>query len=265
MSESIELTDKEVLTLIKNKKEIEVSISDQYKFLDRSKSNNVVTKEKMFFLIERDYLNQITINDTENTVKTYANLILYFLSNNNDGKVYKITMKIPCILSLNFSYYFKDGDNIVFVLEENMKIFKSNLYQNDVEVASSTFSTTINGKVNDIPKLDYDKLPVFLSDVLENNEIKGNISLPLEILISGLCRSSTDNSVEFRHIVKKNEYAYDRFNMINIREVPRNNSAFSAISSENISEGLITTLINNKSTGKNRLSPMESIALNKFR
>lgn len=258
----LELTREEVLSIIKDKKYKKPNPDSLFKLLTR-KPNEVIINEKVYFIIDRDYLNQIEINEVDNFIKSYATLELFFIK---ESEVYKVDMKIPYILEINFTEYFKSGDSVIFILEENSSLFRNNLYQNNIETASNTFSSVINGKINDIMKMNYDELPKFLLTALEENEAKGHPMLPLEILFSALCRDASDSSQEFRHTIKSySDLRYDKFQMINIREVPRNNSAFSAISSENISEGLITTIVNNKTNTNNRLSPMEAIALNKLK
>lgn len=253
------LNDEDVANLIRVKKVLE-GANIKNRLLIQSK-DSVKVLSKVYIPIEKDFLNQVEINESEKTFKTYANLLLYFL---NDSKVYKISMKINFILTMNYTHIFKERDVFYFVLESNNELFKSNFYERSVDTAYAVFSTTINGKINDVQKLPYEELSNSLLDTLENNEIGGNMSLPIEIMIAGLCRNKKDVSKEFRLSATMNNGSPDNFQMINIREIPRNTSSFSAISSENITEGLITTIGNSKKGSSRKISPLESIALNKF-
>lgn len=253
------LNDEDVSNLIRANKVIS-GYENKHKLLKQSK-DLVSVLSKVYIPIEKDFLNQVEINDSDKTFKTYANLLLFFLS---DSKVYKISMKINFILTMNYSYVFKERDIYYFVLESNNELFKSNFYERSVDTAYAVFSSTINGKINDVQKMNYEDLPMSVIDTLENNEIGGNMLLPIEIMVAGLCRNKIDVSKEFRLSANMGNGSADKFQMINIREIPRNTSSFSAISSENITEGLITTIGNSKKGNSKRISPLESIALNKF-
>lgn len=254
------LTNEDVSNLIRTKKVLETDSIIRSNLL-KQYNNSVRILKKVYVPIEKEFINQVTINEAEKTFKTYANLILYFVSGT---KLYKVSMKINFILTMNYSSIYKESDMYYFILDENTDLFKSNFYERSVDTAYSVFSSTINGKVNEVQKLPYSELALSLIDTLENNEIGGNMLLPIEIMIAGLCRNKNDVSKEFRFSASESKDSSDNFQMINIREIPRNTSSFSAISSENITEGLITTIGNSKKGNARTISPLESIALNKF-
>ena len=116
----------------------------------------------------------------------------------------------------------------------------------------------LSGKFNDIAPRNYGALLPSLMKIMDDNEIGGHASIEYELLFSELVRSTRDETIKFRLIGNENSLAHD-FKMINVRDVPRMQSPFAAISSENIQKSLVK-LINNKDK-ENMLSPMEQISL----
>lgn len=101
----------------------------------------------------------------------------------------------------------------------------------------------------------YDKLQDYF---LKNIQLTGNgydVSLQLiGVVFSELCRSSKSTDTPFR-LSKTNDMT--DYRMCNIREIPRNVSPFTALTSETWDEAVINSII----TKSNKESPLEKIMM----
>lgn len=96
-------------------------------------------------------------------------------------------------------------------------------------------------------------------DALNTNKVnlKSN-SLTYELIISELCRAKSDIEVPYRKSLKKNPSEYD-YVSINLKEIPRINSTFTALTFENIDESIISSVKRTNTGGEETPSPLESV------
>jgi len=227
-----------------------------------------VTKDKIkvlgncFIQIDKELEEDIVISNE--TFKMLASFPIYIESNENPEILYKFDLKIPYTLTFNYDEMEKNSDFIEFKLEENKYLVDNNLYLENIDEASTIINKLFLGKFNDVLKINYEELVPKLMEILETHKVSGFQSLIYELMISVLTRNVKDVTQEFRLIADEKEN-YNNFQMINIRDIPRNHSPFSALASEGISQGIITA-ISNKRSGytPHNITPQEKITLGKL-
>lgn len=99
----------------------------------------------------------------------------------------------------------------------------------------------------------YDEIQNYFLENIRLNGADYGISVQLfGIIIGEMCRDPKDPSKLFRHTAMNNMTAY---NMLNIKEVPKYVSPYTAITSENFDESIVSAVLN-KNT---KYSPMEKL------
>ncbi len=218
----------------------------------------VRVKTAAFFMIDDEMGKLVDIS--LNKVNMLANIDLYLFDPVLEDTVYIFRIETNYKLNIYFNSMVEKHGQIIFHLDNNDILFQDTFYKNQVSTAYLFFNSILTGKFNNTSRTNYTGILPLLIHLMEENEIKNHISLEYELLLSEIIRSASDESVNFR-LIATDKSTWKDFKMINIRSIPRNFSAFNAISSENIQKGITKVLLNDgKST---TLSPMERIALGK--
>jgi len=211
-----------------------------------------------FFILDKSFFEECEVSI--DNIKMLANFTLYIEDDDEENVAYPFNFDLNFLLPIYFTDYEEVGGEVKIKIQAGNTLIADSFYKNDVNVAYQYFVKFMSGKINEQPQLSYSELLVTLKDVLSSNEIKGHASLEMEIFLQGLCRSSKNPDEPFRLTAKHNSSAKD-FVMVNIRDIPRLESAFNAIASENINVGVVKTL--NSDSNIQMLSPLEKIALSK--
>ena len=218
-------------------------------------SERVTALKDCVFFVDREFYDAIDVGT--NFIEMLAVFDLYVL---DEGTAYPFRVHLNFPLKIYFSDVEIGADLVTFHINKGTQFLRDSFYMNDVNVAYQFLIKLMSGKYNDNAKLSYIGVLESFKKVLAENEIRGHDSIEFEILLQKFCVSSKDGETPFRYIAKSDS-KHSEFNMINVRNVPRFESAFNAIASENINKGIIKTL--NKESGINILSPLERIALSK--
>lgn len=223
----------------------------------------VITEDKVtvikdsFFIVDKEFFETSEVE--VNNIEMLATFTLYVRDEEDPNTVYPFNFKLMFPLKVYFTDSIPKGNEVMIVVDEGTDILQDSFYRNDVNTAYHYFVRLMTGKFNDELKLSYTELLESFKKVMEENEIGGHSSLEFEIFLQALCKAP-DGETPFRHVAKSNS-GHREFTMINIRDVPRLESAFNAISSENVNTGILKTLI--KKSDISSLSPLERIALGK--
>lgn len=215
----------------------------------------VVSPSAVF--LSRNIENTLNINEARNEVTFFANFNLLKFE---DGKYFITEIRTDRFLTMKYDKLEKNTSKIFFLFPENSNLFKDNLSVNSVSNAYSTFNLLLSGKLNEVLNSDYKDLPKIVKKILSDNEIKGFKSINFEVLIAEISRLHNDPTIPARKVATINSTSRD-FRLINIREVPRNVSSFSAVTAENIGTGITSSILNTKLGVKKQLTPIEAISL----
>ncbi len=221
----------------------------------------VKVKAACAFKIPKDNAKLLEVDMIKEQVNYLANFYVYF-TDADPKKAYKVELILNAVLNLKFSSMVETTTEYIFFLNKDAYLFTENRFVESVNNASNMFYYIISGRLEKLAK-KYSDLVFTLMDVMQANEITSHSGMGYEILVSELTRDKTDTSALFRYVVtKQNER--NGFTTINIREVPRTQSAISALFGENIMNGITSTVLNTENGKKAILSPIEQITLNKF-
>ena len=224
--------------------------------------NSIMFKGKSCIRIPKTSEPSMQINEKEKTVMMYCNFELLGL-NIAENETFSANINTDKYLTIKYDKFEKDTSFFYFYNNVKTNIFKDNLSINSVNNAYSTFQLLMSGKLNTIMKAPYRELPLKIQQIMEDNEIGGHSAISYELLVTELAMEARDATKAFRFSSKTDSKASD-FQLINIREIPRNVSSFGAISAENITSGLTSSILNSKLGNSAQLTPLESVALGKF-
>lgn len=224
--------------------------------------DSITVLSPCFFILPTSFV-ESSSEKTVSSIRTICNIDLYFYEDND--KLTKINLPINFYLPINFSEEIADGTETIFKVEANTVLINENFYKNDVLVAHSLFSMILSGKFAEFFKVPYKSLPFLMEKLMNENEIKGHAFLEYELLLQGLCRDIKDKTTSFRKIAKNgvNDKSFKDYQMVNIRDIPRLESPFNAIASENIQDGILSVLNNKEMYDGKKITPLEKIALSK--
>lgn len=224
-------------------------------------TNDSIKFKKEICILIPNIGNAVKINETAKTVLVYANFPIYMID--EDGATQKIEIFTNRFLTVKYATKEETQDSIFLFVTANNNIFKDNLSVNSVDNAYAAFNLLLSGKLDKILKTKYRDLLPALMDIMEKNEIDGNSPLSYEIAIAELCASEKDKTKSFRFSAETDS-TQSEFVFLNIRDVPRNVSSFSAVSAENISSGVASSILNSKLGNTSKLTPVEQISLSKL-
>lgn len=248
-----------------------------------SKNKPITSKDKLFneyfelnqknILCKKDSIIVIDNNirdNYEDEGSYFTGIPMFYLIsfkdiNDKDSEVVILEVKIPFRLDVMYTKELEDVQGYKsYYLESQTNLFKSNMSEQNVDNSYQAVKELLDGKFNLMRKLNYEDIPLVLSDICSKNSIKGFQLLVYELLTMSLSRELNNKGKEFRFTAKKNNPA-NNFQMINVRNISRTNSAFSALASENISASILTALDQPKKEKENAIiTPQEQIALGKF-
>lgn len=225
---------------------------------------NIKVLEDSLIIISNDNIEKY--EDTGNSIIGIPLFDLVSFKDINDinSEHVKLNIKIPYKLELMYSQKIDDFPKYTFFYIESMSdLFKSNMSEQNVDNSYQAVKELLDGKFNLLRELNYEELPFTISDICTKNGIKGFQLLVYELMVMGLSRELNDVTTEYRYTAK-NKSPYDKFQMINVRDISRNASAFSALASENISKSLLSALRNSKKDKNEIMTPQEQIGLGRY-
>lgn len=227
--------------------------------------NNFTVKYDSIILIDRNFISSFDNNGSYLSGIPLYSIISFEDINSEDTKFVRFDISIPYELDTNITKELEYSQSFaLFYLESESNLFVSNSIKESVDNSYSAVKQLFDAKFNLLRQENYERLPIVLSEILSKNAIKGFQSIIYELMVMSLSRELNDPSKEFRFTAKDNT-PHDKFQMINIRDISRNTSAFSAIASENISKGLMVALSQSKKEKSNEIiTPHEQIALKKY-
>lgn len=227
--------------------------------------NNLNIKYDSYLVVDYKFLDSFD-DDGEALIGTPLFSIFSF-QDIDDIKSEKIRLdvKIPYELATAYKIKIEDINRYgLYYIEAGANLFRSNTIIQSADNAFLASKELLDGKFNILRQENYENIPSLLSDMMENNGVKGFSMLIYELMTMSLSRDVNDPSKEFRFNAKDKNKSED-FQMINIRDISRNTSSFSALSSENISKGILTALGQSKKENKDSIiTPQEQIALGRF-
>lgn len=253
-----------ITKLLINKKPITSKDKEFNDYFSVSKEN-LFCKKDSIIVIESNLKDNYEDEGSYFTGIPMFNLISFDDINKSDGGYAITTVKIPFRLDVSYTKEIEEIQNYkLYYIESCTNLFKSNMSEQNVDNSYQAIKELLDGKFNLMRKLNYEDIPKVLSDICSKNSIKGFQLLVYELLTMALSRELNDKGKEFRFIAK-NKNPADNFQMINVRNISRTNSAFSALASENISASILTALDQPKKEKDNAIiTPQEQIALGKF-
>lgn len=227
--------------------------------------DNIQIKKDSILVIETSFID--AYEDEGSYIKGVPlfNIISFEDINDKNSKNKVLEVKIPFKLEINYSHRYDDTQKYcIFFIESMSNLFKSNMSEQNVDNSYQAVKELLDGKFNLLRQLNYEDIPFVLSDICSKNSIKGFQLLIYELMTMALSRELNDSTKEFRHIAKNKE-DHKKFQMINVRDISRNTSAFSALASENISKSIQTALVQSKKERDNEvITPQEQIALGRY-
>ena len=214
-----------------------------------------------FTIIDKSHLTENTELTPKSLSKFITNFTLYIFTDDTNDELFKYDIAINLPIPISFYNYIENSKSILINFEAGKNIFPVNYYENNVLEAYTFFDSIVRGKLKDLTNSSYVDMYKLFVHLMEENEVKGIMSIAYETFISELSYSAKDKSKKYRLVAKGNGPAED-YIMVNIRDLPKKVSGLNALSSENIKQSVIHNMIS--SDENKRLTPLEQIAFNKL-
>lgn len=197
------------------------------------------------------------------------NFLVYHDDNRDPKKAELRSLTLPFKIQFQFNRFFdtriklskeqEETDYRVFVLEKG-NLFCAKTVHAKSSANSKEFIFMVHG--GHLPKsVKYDKvLDCYLGTCLLNGV---DLKIPLliyEIILAELCRYSADIKIPFRIALNKNNKLtqYD-YTAISIKKLPSLNSTFTALTFEDISNAIITSIDKKKNGDEEKDTPVEKV------
>jgi hypothetical protein len=241
-------------------------VSEDYKITPKTHDYLNIQKNKVtilndgFVLVEKDEEDSTDISDSSFT--TFGEFKIY-VSTDTPNDYYCFNFRIPFLMTVNYEELIETGSYYIFKISGGKDLIDNNMHIESADNAALLLNKLFQGKFNKMLRKNYEDIPNAIMDGIETNGITGFQSIIYELMVSTLTRTKEDVTKEFRLIATENEPA-DNFRMINIREIPKNFSAMTALSSEGITNGILKSITNKKKGYvAQRITPQEKIVLGK--
>lgn len=173
-----------------------------------------------------------------------------------DGKE-KFNVKLPLRIRISFYKMESEGDFLVFTYDTNDVMIEKMVFIDNVNEASSFLNLFNSAKVK--ANTPEDLVGIFF-DNMDLNKISTRVPSELvEAMISELVRWDKDSSVPFRMQYGKTGIKPGDFTPINIKDIPRVTSVFSAISFEDVKKALQAGVYMTRTNQKQSIGPIETV------
>jgi hypothetical protein len=170
-------------------------------------------------------------------------------------------LTFPMTIIINANNIFKEGTNYYIDYYPNDIIIEQTIYALSATIgaknANGFLSLLTNAKIK--TEKPEDLIDIFKNAIRLNGVSMRVQSALIEGMIGELCRYSEDDTKPFRLALKDKNVTRDQFIMVNIKDVARLSSVFSAISFEDIKKSLESSVLMTRNNSEQAISPVETV------
>jgi|JI10StandDraft_1071094.scaffolds.fasta_scaffold03428_10 hypothetical protein len=179
----------------------------------------------------------------------------------NEKDFYVKKLEFPMDIVLNAPDIYKEGEYYFIDFQPNDIIIEKTMFVTSATIGAKSANGFLNllttAKIN--PEKPEDLIQIFKNATSLNGlKLKVQSSL-LEAMISELTRYVDDDTIPFRIALRSNKVGMKDFKMVNIKDVARLSSVFSAISFEDIKKSLESSVLMTRNNSEQAISPVESV------
>jgi len=187
-----------------------------------------------------------------------SNIIAFgiFSFESMDGKD-KFDCRFPLRIKLNFFKMESEGDNYIFYYEKDDVIIEQMVFVDNVKEANA-FMNLLNGAKISVSS-PQELIDAFYGNMNLN---KVRIKVPselIEAMISEMVRWDKDIAIPFSTKVGTPGVKDSDFVLINIKDIPRVTSVFSAISFEDVKKALQASVFMTRTNQLQSIGPIETV------
>ena len=214
------------------------------------KDLSLVAVENCKILLEKEDFKNGLAAEVDDTIETFG----VFVITSEDGKD-KFVANFPVVLTLNSYERETAGEYIVLSYKKNDIIIDRMGFFKGPKPAIRFLDLLTTGKFD---TLDGEGLVKLFMDNLNLNGIGSGVqSEIIEAMVSEMVRWKKDPSVSYR--MKYGKVPSDDYQLMNIKEVARTTSVFSAISFEDVKKAVQAAVLITRTKQKQSYSPIEDV------
>jgi len=179
----------------------------------------------------------------------------------NEKDFYIKKLEFPMDIVMNAPGIYKEGDYYFIDFNPNDVIIEKTMYVTSATIGAKNANGFLNllttAKLN--PEKPEDLIQIF-KNATSLNGLKLKVqSALLEAMISELTRYKDDDTIPFRLALRNSKVTKKDFKLVNIKDVARLSSVFSAISFEDIKKSLESSVLMTRNNSEQAISPVESV------
>jgi hypothetical protein len=186
-----------------------------------------------------------------------------FTNEKSTGKLHLLNM--PVDLDINVYDFTEKSLKLEGDDEEKYHVFtysKDDIILDNLNIIASASSVVKLIKMVNLGKLPssvaYEEIPGLYHNAMAISRSNLNAqSVLLEITIAELCRLKKNPLTTFRMFAGKNNYTKDDFKIVNIRDIPKLSSTFTALIFERVHDAIVASVNMNRENVKEKVSPLE--------
>ena len=199
-------------------------------------------------LNKEDFVTKLAV-EVDDTIETFG----VFIITSEDGKV-KFQAKFPVILTLNSYDREVVNDTVVLSYKKGEIIIDQMGYFKGPKPAIKFLDLLTTGKFDNLSGEDLVNL--FINNLALNGISSGVQNEIIEVMVSEMVRWKQDPSVAYR--LKYGKVSADDFELMNIKDIARTTSVFSAISFEDVKKAVQSAVYISRTGQKQTYSPIEN-------
>jgi len=219
------------------------------------KKDSIQVLQDCVYIIETEDKNFVTIHPIQNSIDCFINFLLEF-------EEYTVLIDFNDILAAKYDFYEATNNGYKCSLNENSYLFDTNIFQLSSDNANNMLMYFLNGKLGKTGKIRYEDVYRTLKNTMEKSGLPLLESLSYELLVSETVRNEKDPTKPFR--LEATPVKQYNFTTIKLKDIGKNVSALTALSSEDITDSISSIVLNKKNNKTTKLTPLEAIALNKL-
>lgn len=227
----------------------------------KQENDQMIATREITAQLHQDMFDDNLAEVKDDNVETIGFIEFKIWTNREKNEFILKKLIFPMTIVVNASTIYKEGEYYCIDYFPNDIIIEKCIYALSATIGAKNANGFLNllttGKIR--PEKPEDLIEIF-KNAIKLNGVGMNVqSALIEGMIGELCRYSEDDTVPFRLALINKKTGKDDFMMVNIKDLARLTSVFSAISFEDIKKSLELSVLMTRNNSEQSISPVETV------